>query len=783
MTTPADIARELSHLREMMATGLAELRSELAALRSADASVMSRLDALERVVAAPPSDTPAPPSTAPASTPAPAPTPAHASLPPAAAADDAIRHAAEIQAKALYDEADALRHRVLPGLCHPNDCKHHALPFTSVGTRYVYPCCGAEFRHAREAEFSPGCVRSEHAEFHHNRISYHTHTSWLSSVRKSPLSHEWFHFAVPDIASGSPKFVVVGTSRAGRSASDTTPSIFIAAGRGLASWGSRMAMFSASDLDALVSAAAAADTERAIALTLASESGSDSQPWSISVSISRAAGPAAGIATYVVTAAVALATLTEPTLITFPFQVTTDSPADADADADAEAEADTGDDDTSATINASASFIPLADAPSVSNAPLLPSDKLAKLDHDALAASIPPPLVDGTPIADDPPPPLTIHKSSGSSELRIKAAEVSEVSQSLGSDSFVNFFTIPLKIMNPSSSKLAVVDASAFYLDASGAAVPVESLQFAASDAATWEDSLGLTLDTMGVAQIKARLGIRVAGACGSTYALRARAAPSLPQPLTLRLLVEDIMGEDVAIDVEYANSQLGLITKESWEKSNSLAALAFVYADACAAMTRHYVAIARANRAYVLATSHSTRFTLDDAKLNVMAFNAHCTNSEVLDLPNMSLTSDEATTEFAALVHDPAHLGPVYGFRVTITTPDMRRVEHIALPPIPSKPELLRLDSSSIQRGQYATCAYHINELHTGDWFAVVVAGTLSNNSAGSFWYEHPDPSAADSGTIDFVAPDKPGEYRLRFFPNSQLTTHTVESDIFAVL
>ena len=785
----ASIAEELRLLRELMTKGLASIRQEIAALQTTDAALLARVDALEHAgqagISAATSSSSTPSSSSSSSTnsaSAPSPSPGGESGGGGQSADvlELARETAKIQAQTFYDEAEKRAERrrdeakascaqcgiaYFPSCAAKGDCTFHSQGWHGRGTGYVFPCCGATFRSAREAEFVEGCVRGDHVHTHHTRFPYAAHSTWISDVRKSNNTLVWVDQSVPDLEDSIPKFVVVGTttSLAQKAYADSGPApaaLYVVLGKGANSWGSQMV-----HLDSETLAALCGDEDNPVRVmelspsdlgdsssSSSSSSSSPSRTWSMSVDIQRVSGPENGVTTYSLMASIQVASSDTPALVFVTLQET---------------------DGVFAMLR----------APRLENPTPMPSAKLVDLDLEALGNALPDLVTEGEPIANPDPVPLTLHKPVGDSSLRIKGMGEVVVSQSLGSKSFTNFFNVPIKVMNPSDSKMAVVGLAGAYQNAEGEWVPVSHVKFGLGsiESASWEDSPQLTLDSMGVTNCAVQLGIEVEGKCGSTWALRARAASSLPQPLVLRIVLEDIMGEEVSLDVEQCNPKLDLYTREGFEEYNSVQLAGWVFADNHEAMSRHYVAISRKAREWSLRTSHGTTYSLDAVKMDVMAYRAHKAGASVLPLDDWTLTSSEATTEFAALVHQPGTQGPMYGVRITITTPNMKREAHIAFPPLPSSPEWIRIEDGPRNVCQSLRFSFHINELHSGDWFALFEEGE-SNSEYSKFWYEHPGSDVGDEGVISLTAPSAPGSYVIRHFSNAQLSVHDVESDVFVL-
>ena len=237
---------------------------------------------------------------------------------------------------------------------------------------------------------------------------------------------------------------------------------------------------------------------------------------------------------------------------------------------------------------------------------------------------------EGVELAIVPRPTCQKYQDSGDSNLHLLIAEdeqkkidtlVEPTQDSYASEGkFKNYFKFPVTIINKANTDLlSILKLEMRYKTHSGEWAPMSGVRLGARYQGwrgdweySWFDSHVVNFKS-GQAETLAVLGnIEVEGTPGSTFNTRARAHGSLPQPLVIKLILEDSENKVREICVEQGNRPLDLTSPEELAKNNSLdlAKVRMVTCDDANELERYYTAIYLKGRDFIIKLSTGTYYT-----------------------------------------------------------------------------------------------------------------------------------------------------------------------------
>ncbi|CAF1095506.1 unnamed protein product [Didymodactylos carnosus] len=226
-------------------------------------------------------------------------------------------------------------------------------------------------------------------------------------------------------------------------------------------------------------------------------------------------------------------------------------------------------------------------------------DAMANIDF---SAKIPPPKRQGPEILQPSEIAVKKYVCEGDSAIRLLNGPNNKVECNqdcfTSNGAFINYFFIP-KIMfqNTSKEPATVIYLTGEYQDRDGVWQEVEQVLVGpptANGNYTWLPDTVINLDSSRVVTYAVRIDIRVEGNTGIDNQRRARAHRKLPQPLKIRLTVQDTEGKQSNLIVEQVNSPLRLPTREALLKqwSHIGEVIGFVYVDDCEEDSRYFTLV-----------------------------------------------------------------------------------------------------------------------------------------------------------------------------------------------
>ncbi|CAF1491931.1 unnamed protein product, partial [Didymodactylos carnosus] len=277
---------------------------------------------------------------------------------------------------------------------------------------------------------------------------------------------------------------------------------------------------------------------------------------------------------------------------------------------------------------------------------------------------------------------------------------------------FTNFLFIPkITFSNTNAKPVSITEVRGEYEDHDHSWKLCKDVKIGPTtndDEYKWNGDTIVNLGANKLIGFAVRLDIEVNGEPGIDNIRRARAHKSLPQPLKLKIIVEDTDNKECSLIVEQQNTLLELPTKESaisdWTDKDDGEGLreiiAFVYADDCETDQRTFVSMyidndGNTNIRCGQSVSSGTTWYLNNERVESL-------QSEAREKNVNEISIEEQNGNVLALF-DPENEYRMYAIRIEITTATSKTVQTLLLPPVTSAklenlPKVLPLDSVKLR-------------------------------------------------------------------------------------
>lgn len=251
-------------------------------------------------------------------------------------------------------------------------------------------------------------------------------------------------------------------------------------------------------------------------------------------------------------------------------------------------------------------------------------------------------------------------------------------------DKFINYFFIPKLIFhNTSKEPISIIEISGEYENFDGKWCECHSIKIgpSLSDGAeeyTWFPNTTLNLNPANLSTFAVRADIQIHGEPGGSNVHRMRAHRSLPQPLKIRLRLQDTEGKATSLIVEQVNEPFILPTKEILMKQfNYQDVIAFIYADDCEMELREWVTVWYEDKSKLrISFGNSTSFC-ETKYVDVWLIAKLCSEAKKAGLAEIAVTQFNNDQRIITALFD-TNTFILYGFRIELKTKTSRTVETV---------------------------------------------------------------------------------------------------------
>jgi hypothetical protein len=342
---------------------------------------------------------------------------------------------------------------------------------------------------------------------------------------------------------------------------------------------------------------------------------------------------------------------------------------------------------------------------------------------------------------------------------------------------FGNSFTVVVDLSNPSDEDISIVRVSGevklgtAFVPAAGAYVGVPDRR--GGHYFPEDGCLPIRLEKRGAVKIAVAVRVVVAGEPGTDNHTRQRAHASLPQPLKVRIVLEDAVGQTVSLVAEQVNPPLSLVTREERERELKCRALGFFHCDDLKALQRHYVMFYLAPSGQLVCRRAGTYASLDDDFFEAVAYKAKKAGQAEVPLDVIK----DSETQLTALVDQKC--GIVYALRVKLTTATGTTEGDFKLPDFHAARSVVvvQTDVKEVHPGVDIAASYRALVASGSNRVSIALCDSVDSD------YDSYDYAPEIEGKVVLKAPTKPGTYEFRFTPEDKTSMVLAKSSPFIVV